>query len=155
MIRGRNHFASRAQVLIACLLATDSSSSKLPVVKRTMEAFEKGFPLVGCIRIPSGVWECYPPQRLEFVGIMQCKKIRRAWRVGCVMLKALVRQGIMHACPGTDLGPNRSLCPILKWSEKARELREQPLRLVLPSIEVVALIILLEVCDSTSYRYKV
>ena len=82
-------------------------------------------------------------------------EMRSATTEASLMLKALVRQDVMHPCLNGRVGPNGSLFPIPKLLEKAslicplvlfnKELREKPARLELPSVEIVVLIMLLEV----------
>ena len=74
------------------------------------------------------------------------------------MLKALVRQGVVHSCVCTELGPNGSIFSTPKSKEKARliwprvpfntEPRELRGRVELPLVEIVALIMFLEICDT-------
>ena len=140
------------------VLFHDSSSSKLLVVKPKVQILEKGIGPLGHIHMLSDIWECYTPKRLESVRVMQFCEIWPVSKEACIMLKALVRQGVMYPCANTRLGPNRYLFQIPRSMEKAslicslvlfnREPRESPARLELPSIEIVALIMLVEVGDT-------
>ena len=96
----------------------DSTSLKLIAVPLTTAILEKGVGPVGNVRIPPDMWRALVPGNFGELSRQSFSSLSPVTGQSAILARALVRQGVLRRCHADGLGPNGSLFPIPKNSEK-------------------------------------